>query len=72
MRKTFKGSRKAWTSFIKPTINTLAAVIGMAVGAKSKNPQVGQAKTNVLNSITESKILSLTDLHGYGFRLKVM
>ena len=28
----FKKSRKAWNSFLKPTINTLAPVIGMAVG----------------------------------------
>ena len=44
----------------------------MAVGAKSKNPKVGQATTNILKSISRGKILSLTDLHGNGLRLKVM
>ena len=37
IKKIFKGSQKAWNSFVKPTRNTLAPVIGMAVGAKSKN-----------------------------------
>ena len=37
LKKIFKGSQTAWNKFLKPTINTLATVIGMAVGAKSKN-----------------------------------
>ena len=37
IKKIFKGSQKSWNFFLKPTINTLAPVIGMAVGAKSKN-----------------------------------
>ena len=48
MKKIFKRSQKVWNSFLKQTINTLAPVIGMAVGAKSKNPQVAQATTNIL------------------------
>ena len=72
MKKIFKGSQTAWNKFLKPTINTLAPVIGMAVGAKSKNKQVGAATTNILKSLTGGKILSLTDLHGNGLRLKVM
>ena len=72
MKKIFKGSQTAWNKFLKPTINTLAPVIGMAVGAKSKNKQVGQATTNILKSLTGGKILSLTDIHGNGLRLKVM
>ena len=44
----------------------------MAVGAKSKNPKVGQATTNILNSILGGKILCLTDMHGHGLRLRVM
>ena len=35
MKKIFKGGQKAWNSFLKPTVDTLAPVIGMAVGAKS-------------------------------------
>ena len=49
MKKIFKGSQTAWNKFLKLTINTLAPVIGMAVGAKSKNKQVGAATTNILN-----------------------
>ena len=72
MKKMFKGSQTAWNKFLKPTINTLAPVIGLAVGAKSKNKQVGAATTNILISLTGGKIFSLTDLHGKGLRLKVM
>ena len=36
MKKLFKGSQTAWNKFLKPTINTLAPVIGMAVEAKTK------------------------------------
>ena len=52
MKGMSKGSQKAWNSFLKPTINTLAPVICMAVGAKSKNPQVGLATTKTLKSIS--------------------
>ena len=72
MKKMFKGSQTAWNNFLKPTLNTLAPVIGMAVGAKSKNKQIGAATTNRLKSLTGGKILSLTDMHGHGLRLKVM
>ena len=72
LKKIFKGSQTAWNKFLKPTINTLAPVIGMAVGAKSKNKQVGAATTNILKSLTKGKILSLTDMHGRGLRLKLM
>ena len=73
MKKIFKGSQTAGNKFLKPTINTLAPVIGMAVGAKSKNAKVGAATTNILKSLTGGKILSLTDMHsGAGLRLRVM
>ena len=32
-RKKFKRSQKAWDSFFKPAVNTLAPVIEIAVGA---------------------------------------
>ena len=72
MKKIFKGSQIAWSMFLKPMIKTLAPVIGRAVGAKSKNPKVGAATTNILKSLTGGKILSLTDMHGNGLRFKVM
>ena len=72
MKKIFKGSQTTWNKFLKPTINTLAPVIGLAVGAKSKNQHVGAATTHILKSLTGGKILSLTDMHGKGLRLRVM
>ena len=66
MKKIFKGSQTAWNKFLKPTINTLAPVTVMAVGAKSKNKQVGAATINILKSLPGGKILSLTDMHGHG------
>ena len=72
MKKIFKGSQTAWNKFLKPAINATAPFIGMAVSAKTKNPKVGQATTNTLKSISGGKILSLTDIHGNGLRLKVM
>ena len=42
----------------------------MAVSAKTKNSKVGQATTIKLESISDGKILSLTDMHsGAGLRL---
>ena len=72
MKKIFKGSQTAWSKFLKPTINTLPPVIGMAVRAKSKNAKVGAVTTNIIKSFTGGKNLSLTDMHGRGLRLKVM
>ena len=44
----------------------------MAVEAKTINPKVGAATTITLKSKNGGKILSLTDMHGHGLRLKVM
>ena len=68
----FKGTQTAWNKFLQPAVNVAAPFIGMAVSAKTKNPKVGQATTNKLKSISGGKILSLTDMHGRGLRLKVM
>ena len=72
LQKIFKGTQTAWNKFLKPAINASAPFIGVAVGAKTENPKVAAAKTNILKSISESKILSLTDMHGNGLRLKVL
>ena len=72
LQKSFKGTQTAWNKFLKPAINASAPFIGMAVSAKTKNPKVGAATTNILKSISGGKILSLTDMHGRGLRLKVM
>ena len=72
LQKMFKVTQTAWNKFLKPAINATAPFIGMAVSAKTKNPKIGQATTNTLESISGGKILSLTDMHGRGLRLKVM
>ena len=72
MKKLFKGSQTTWSNLLKPTTNTLAPVIGMAVKAKSINAKVGAATTNILKSLAGGKVLSLTDMHGNGLRIKVM
>ena len=72
LQKIFKGTRTAGNKFLKPAINATAPFIGMAVGAKTKKPKVGQATTNTLKSISGGKILSLTNMHsGAGLRLRV-
>ena len=71
-KRLFKGSQTAWNKFLKPAINRLTPVIGLAVGAKSKNKQVGAATTNILKSLPGGKILSLIYMHRNGLRLKVM
>ena len=72
MERHFKGSQTAWNTFLKPAVNVAAQFIGMAVSAKTENPKVGAATTNILKSISGGKILSLADMHGHGLRLKVM
>ena len=47
-------------------------LISAAVAAKTKNPRSGQVANTILKSLTGGKILSLTDMHGNGLRLKVM
>ena len=69
MKKILKGSQTAWNCFLKLTINNIAPIIGMAVGAKSKVAQVGQATTNIIKSISSGRNLSFTDMHGSGLRL---
>ena len=71
LQKFFKRRQTARNKYVKPAINATAPFIGMAVGAKNKNPKVEQATTNILKSISVGKILSLTDMHGPGLRSKV-
>ena len=46
--------------------------IGMAVGAKTKNPKICQTMSNILNLVSGGESLSLTDMHGTGLRIKDM
>ena len=73
LQKIFRKTQTAWNKFLKPAINATAPFIGMAVSAKTKNPKVGAATTNILKSISVGKNLSPTDMHsGAGLRLRVM
>ena len=71
-QKCFKGTQTAWNNFLKPAVNVAAQFIGMAVSAKTRNPKISQATTKILKSISGGRILSPTDMHGRGLRLKVM
>ena len=72
LQKIFRGTQTAWNKVLKPAVNVAAPFIGMAVGAKTKNPKVAAATTNILKSTSGGKILNLTDLHCNGLRLGVM
>ena len=52
LQKIFKVTQTAWNKFLKPAVNVAAPFIGMAVGAKTKNPKVAAATTNILKSIS--------------------
>ena len=72
MKKIFKGSQTAWNKFLKPALKIATPIIPVGVAAKTKNPQSAQVTKSILKSLTGGKILSITDLHGNGYRLKVM
>ena len=72
LEKFFRGTKKAWDSFIEPGLKMATPLISAAVAAKTKSPQSAQVTNSNLKSLTGGKILSLTDMHGREFRLKVM
>ena len=72
LQKNFRGTKKAWDSFIKPGLKMATPLISAAVAAKTKNPQSAQVTNTIFKSLTGGKILSLTDMHGRRLRLKVM
>ena len=72
LKSFFRGTQTVWNKFFKPAINASAPFIGLALSAKTENPKLGQATTNFLKSMSGGRILSRTDMHGNGLRLKVM
>ena len=72
LKSIFRGTKTAWDKFIKPSLKMATPLISVAVAAKTKNSQSAQVTNSILKSLTGGKILSLTDLHGNGLRLKVM
>ena len=72
LKSIFRGTKTAWDKFIKPGLKMATPLISAAVAAKTKNPQSAPVANTILKSLTGGKILSLTDMHGRGLRLKVM
>ena len=72
MKKIFKGSQTARNKFLKPALKLATPIISAGVAMKTKNPQSAQVTSNILTSITGGKILSLTDMHRNGLRLKLL
>ena len=72
LKLIFRGTKTAWDKFIKPGLKMATPLISPAVAAKTKNPQSAQVTNSILKTLTGGKILSLTDMHGRGLRLKVM
>ena len=72
LQKIFRGTKKAWDSFLKPGLKMAKPLISAAVAARTKNSQSAQVTNSILKILTGGKILSLTDMHGNGLRLKVM
>ena len=58
LQKVFKGTKKAWDSFIKPVLKMATPLISAAVAAKTDNPQSAQVTNSILKSLTGGKILS--------------
>ena len=48
MKKIFKSSQTASNRFLKPALNIASPYIGLAVSAKTKNPQIGKATSDIL------------------------
>ena len=48
LQEIFRGTQTTWDKFLKPAVNVAAPFIGMAVGARTKNPEVAQATTKIL------------------------
>ena len=72
LKSLFRGTKTAWEKFIKPGLKMATPLISAALAAKTRNPQSAQVADNILKTLTGGKVLSLTDTHGNGLRLKVM
>ena len=70
--KIFKGNEKMWNNFIKPAFIIATPINSTGAAAQTKNLQSAQITSNIQKSKTVDKILSLTDMHAGGLRLKVM
>ena len=69
MQKFFFGSQRTRDGNLQPALNVASPYTGPVVSAKTKNPKVVQATTNILKSISLGKLSSLLDTLGNGSRL---
>ena len=72
LQKIINGTQTAWNKFIKPGLKIATPLISAAVAAKTRDPRSAQVANSILKSLAGGKIVSLTDMHGNGLRLKVM
>ena len=70
-RELLKSFKQLGINFLKTAPDMTTPLVGMAVGAKTKNPQVAQATTNILKTVSAGKLLRLTNMHGHGLQLRV-
>ena len=70
-KKNSEGQKKLGNVLLNQVKNATPLILA-AVAAKTKNPQSAQVTNSILKALTCGKILSLTDMHGRGLRLKVM
>ena len=72
MKKTYSSTSEAWDEFLKPALSLTAPAIGMASASKTKHPKIGLAAKNFSKSISNGKLLSLTDMQEIGLRLGIL
>ena len=72
LTKTSRGTKKNGDSFIRTGLKMATPLISVAVAAKTKKPQSAQITNNILKTLIAGKILTLTDMHGKGLKVKVM
>ena len=70
MKKLFKGTERRWNNFNKPRLKKTAPIISAGIVAKTKNRQSAQLTSNNLETLTGDELLSLTDMHVSGLRLR--
>ena len=52
LQTIFRGTKKAWDSFIEAGSKMTTTLISAAVAAKTKNPQLAQITNNIISTLT--------------------
>ena len=66
MEKIFKGTEKVRNKFIRSGLKTANPNNSAGVAAKTKNPQAGKVTSNISKTLTDGRVVNITDLHGNG------